>query len=73
MSALSEQILAMQPRLLRTEYGGWLAVSPHNAPLSIGVFAWQADRARDDFACAARRWAEGLADYEPGGTLGGAA
>jgi hypothetical protein len=46
----------VEPTLLRREDGGWLAVSPPNAPLLIGVAAWSADDARDRFVRAAREW-----------------
>lgn len=49
---------AMQfsPRLLRREDGGWLAVSPDDAPLHIGVSAWSADDAQIKFDRELREW-----------------
>ena len=44
------------PRLLRREDGGWLAVSPDDAPLRIGVLAWSAEDARDRFDRELREW-----------------
>jgi hypothetical protein len=55
MSAISFD--QTEPTLLRREDGGWLAVSPPNAPLHIGVAAWSADDARDRFVRAAKEWA----------------
>jgi hypothetical protein len=54
------------PRLIRCEYGGWLAVSPPGAFVSIGVFAWSADDARDRFHREMQEWRELLArDWSP--------
>ena len=46
----------MKPTLIRREDGGWLAVSPADANLHIGVVAWSADDARARFVRAAREW-----------------
>jgi len=45
-----------KPTLVRRENGGWLAISPADLPLHIGVEAWSADDARDRFVRAAREW-----------------
>lgn len=44
------------PKLLRRDDGGWLAVSPDDAPLHIGVSAWSADDAREKFGRELREW-----------------
>ena len=46
----------IEPQLLRREDGGWLAVSPDNALLHIGVAAWSADDARNKFVRELREW-----------------
>lgn len=57
MSAIAEQILEAAPRILRCQNGGWLAVSPDESPVHIGVFAWSADEARNRFTRASKEWA----------------
>ncbi len=51
-----EWFAQVEPRLIRREDGGWLAVSPQGAPLPIGVVAWTADDARSAFVRALREW-----------------
>lgn len=46
----------IDPVLIGREDGGWLAVSPANAPLHIGVAAWSADDARNRFVRELREW-----------------
>lgn len=46
----------IEPTLLRREDGGWLAVSPPDAPLHIGVGAWSAEDARNRFVRELREW-----------------
>ncbi len=46
----------IQPTLLRREDGGWLAISPPDAPLHIGVGAWSAEDARNRFVRELREW-----------------
>ena len=46
----------IQPDLLRREDGGWLAVSPPDSPLHIGVAAWSVDDARNRFVRELRAW-----------------
>ncbi len=45
------------PTLVRREDGGWLALSPPEAPVPIGVEAWSADDARNRFVRATKEWA----------------
>lgn len=51
-----ERFAHIEPRLVRRENGGWLAVSPDDAPLHIGVVAWSADDARNNFVRELRHW-----------------
>ena len=46
----------IEPTLLRRADGGWLAVSPRNAALHIGVAAWSAEEARRRFVRELREW-----------------
>ena len=52
----------MQPRILERFCGGWLAVSPTNATLRIGVTASSKEGALKAFSLAAKRWADILYD-----------
>jgi len=56
MIASSDRFGQIEPRLVRRQMGGWLAVSPSGAPLTIGVEAASVDEARSLFAVALRRW-----------------
>ncbi len=47
----------LQPRLLRCEYGGWLAVSGAGSPIRIAVIGLDANDARVRFSQEAERWA----------------
>lgn len=47
---------AVEPIVSRRDNGGWMAVSPPDAPIHIGVAAWSADDARSRFACELRAW-----------------
>jgi len=47
---------SVEPRLIRRYCGGWLAVSPPDAPLHIGVVAETADRARTNYAHELGEW-----------------
>lgn len=44
------------PRLRRCENGGWMAVSPEESPVRIGVVAWSADEARNRYLRSRREW-----------------
>jgi hypothetical protein len=46
----------LNPRLIRRENGGWLAVSHANDIVHIGVVAWNVDDARNKFARRRREW-----------------
>lgn len=46
----------VEPKLIRREDGGWLAVTPKGSPLPIGVAAWSAEDARNAFVRALREW-----------------
>jgi hypothetical protein len=56
--------IQFSPRLLRREDGGWLAVSPDDAPIHIGVSAWSADDARTKFDRELRAWAALLSNND---------
>ena len=56
MTVSNGSFAQIQPQLLRREDGGWLAVSPDDAPLHIGVAAWSADEARNRFVRELREW-----------------
>ena len=56
MIASTGEFAQIQPRLLRRANGGWLAVSPPEAPLHIGVAAWSADDARSSFVRELKAW-----------------
>lgn len=45
-----------EPKLIRRENGGWLAVSPPGVQPSIGVVGWAAEDAKNAFARAWREW-----------------
>jgi hypothetical protein len=51
-----------QPVLIRRNCGGWLAVSPLEATLKIGVIAPTEDEARELFRKSVERWAQLLAE-----------
>lgn len=51
-----DQWVDPQPRLLRRENGGWLAVSEPGAPISIGVIGLTSEIARDRFKTEAAAW-----------------
>ncbi len=57
MSSSSDRFARIEPQLIRRENGGWLAVTPIDAPVPIGVTAWSADEARNQFVRALREWA----------------
>ncbi len=63
MQLSREWFTKVEPRLIRREDGGWLAVTPVGAPLPIGVAAWTAEDARSAFVRALREW--GLLLDEP--------
>jgi hypothetical protein len=46
----------VEPRLIRREDGGWLAVTPPGAPLPLGFAAWTAEDARQAFVRGLREW-----------------
>jgi hypothetical protein len=46
----------MSPLLRRCQNDGWLAVAPDEFPVHIGVFAWSAEDARNQFAQARAEW-----------------
>jgi len=54
--------LMIQPDLIRRDCGGWLAVSPFNSGLSIGVTAPTEIEAIDKFRSAFTRWLEIIRD-----------
>lgn len=56
MTTFSEGLDHIEPRLLRLDSGGWMAVSEPGAPLALGVTGKTADSARERFAAALRAW-----------------
>ncbi len=54
MTTLPIEIDAIEPRLLRRERGGWLAVSELGSPTTLGVEGNTVDQARERFAAAVR-------------------
>jgi hypothetical protein len=63
MNASDQAIRNIRPDLRKRECGGWIAVTPASAPLSIGVTASTEDDARKQFAEAAAGWAELLGEF----------
>lgn len=51
----------IRPEMIRRVCGGWLAVSPKNARLRVGVTAATEDDARELFRQTIERWVEILA------------
>lgn len=51
----------IMPDLIRRTTGGWLAVSPSNCRISVGVTASTQDEAIDGFRFMFSRWLEILA------------
>lgn len=56
MLVSEEWFSQVEPKLLRREDGGWLAVSPPGAPLPIGVAAWSVEDARNAFVRELKAW-----------------
>jgi len=55
------RISEVRPKLIRRKCGGWLAVCPSKAGLSLGVTAITEQEARDEFRFVLARWLEILA------------
>lgn len=53
--------IEISPRLIQRARGGWLAVTPDNARLRLGVTAPTENEAREEFSRAIERWTEILA------------
>jgi hypothetical protein len=51
-----------RPRLVERRCGGWLAISPKNEPLKIGVTAETEEGAARLFSSTFRAWRESLAE-----------
>ena len=49
------------PKLVKRECGGWLAVSPADSSIRIGVTAPTKSEAKDKFQHSMRKWAKILA------------
>lgn len=49
---------AIEPCLLKLHYGGWLATTPEEAELRIGVVGENEDVARALFRASLERWKE---------------
>lgn len=54
----------IEPRVLRRECGGWLAVSPPGAEIRIGAIGITAESARERFRNELREWARLLEEPE---------
>lgn len=65
---MNRQII--HPRLIERECGGWLALSPFDAQIRIGVTANTEEAARHEFARSIARWEEILADGHTTDDLG---
>ena len=64
--ANASTILEIVPEVLPTPYG-WLAVSPREAPLRIGVQGATEEAARDEFQVALSAWASLREEPDPWG------
>lgn len=51
----------IRPRLIQRKIGGWMAISPHNSGITIGVDADTKDEAIEQFRSMFSRWLEILA------------
>lgn len=60
MKSNKNLLLQIQPDLIERECGGWLAVSPVNASIRIGVTGSTKDDAASRFALSIRKWVETL-------------
>ncbi len=61
MNRIVENKIEMRPDLVRRTGGGWLAVAPNGAFLSIGVTALTQEEAIEKFCFVYHRWIEILA------------
>jgi hypothetical protein len=62
MSQLDGNAESIRPDLIRRTGGGWLAVSPKEAKISIGVTALSNDDAVEKFKSVYARWEELLSE-----------
>ena len=58
MNAVQKGVDEISPDLVRRTGGGWLAVAPNGAFLSIGVTAPTENEAREKFRSVLNRWIE---------------
>lgn len=56
MSTTLMRFKNIEPKLVRRENGGWLAISPVGASLRVGVEAWSAEDARVRFVRELGEW-----------------
>jgi hypothetical protein len=56
------RLAEIKPQVIRRACGGWLAATPHNAGLSMGVTAPTEDEARETFGYVLARWLEIIFD-----------
>ena len=58
METLNIDVERITPDLVRRTGGGWLAIAPKDAIITIGVTAATEDEAREKFRSVLRRWLE---------------
>lgn len=58
MNQILEKTLQIQPRLIKRAGQGWLAVSPENASIRIGVTGPSEDATRKEFFDRLEKWIE---------------
>jgi hypothetical protein len=64
MNVPVEKIDEIRPDIVRRTGGGWLAIAPRGAVLSLGVTASTEEEARHKFRSVYGRWVEILATNE---------
>ena len=62
MTAFHHSFQTGEPRLVRRDSGGWLALSDPTLPISIGTIGLTADDARRNFEVAVEAWRDLLAE-----------
>ncbi len=55
-----EEFRDAEPRFVRCENGGWLALSPDDAVVGVGVFGWAVEQARYKWNRARADWINSL-------------
>ena len=62
MTPEAARLAGIRPKVIRRACGGWLAATPNNAGISIGVTAATEVEARDNFGYVLARWLEIIFD-----------